>query len=160
MSYFRHNTSIYNHPEHSAGNSVVIQFSPKYLYKTTHFFARDGFWVHTDVIGCVFHLCNCRAHYDDVTITTIASQITNLTVVYSILYSDADQRKHQSSASLAFVWGFTGDRWIPRTNGQLRGKSFHLMTSSWACIIMLYRMWIHDTRGLFREQRLLNQHWV
>ena len=33
----------------------------------------------------------------------IASQITSLTVVYSIVYSDADQRKHQSSASLAFV---------------------------------------------------------
>ena len=26
---------------------------------------------------------------------------------------------------------FTGDRWIPRTNGNLRGKCFHLMTSSW-----------------------------
>ena len=26
---------------------------------------------------------------------------------------------------------FTWDRWIPRTNGQLRGKCFHLMTSSW-----------------------------
>ena len=26
---------------------------------------------------------------------------------------------------------FTGDRWIPRTNGQLRGKCIHLMTSSW-----------------------------
>ena len=25
---------------------------------------------------------------------------------------------------------FTGGRWIPRTNGQLRGKCFHLMTSS------------------------------
>ena len=25
---------------------------------------------------------------------------------------------------------FTGDRWIPRINGQLRGKCFHLMTSS------------------------------
>ena len=33
----------------------------------------------------------------------IASQITSLTIVYSIVYSDADQRKHQSSASLAFV---------------------------------------------------------
>ena len=37
----------------------------------------------------------------------------------SIVYSGAGQRKHQSSASLAFVCGeFTGDRWIPRTNGQ------------------------------------------
>ena len=35
----------------------------------------------------------------------IASQITSLTIVYSIVYSDADQRKHQSSASLAFVQG-------------------------------------------------------
>ena len=34
-----------------------------------------------------------------------ASQITSLTIVYSIVYSDADQRKHQSSASLAFVCG-------------------------------------------------------
>ena len=37
--------------------------------------------------------------------TTMASQITSLTAVYSTVYSDADQRKHQGSASLAFVWG-------------------------------------------------------
>ena len=36
---------------------------------------------------------------------TITSQITSLTIVYSIVYSDTDQRKHQSSASLAFVRG-------------------------------------------------------
>ena len=35
--------------------------------------------------------------------TMMASQITSLTVVYLIVYSGADQRKHQSSASLAFV---------------------------------------------------------
>ena len=34
-----------------------------------------------------------------------ASQITSLTVVYSTVYSDADQRKYQSFASLAFLWG-------------------------------------------------------
>ena len=56
--------------------------------------------------------------------------ITSLTVVYSTIYSDADQRKHQSSASLAFVWGIHRDRWIPRTYGPQRGKCFHLMTSS------------------------------
>ena len=33
----------------------------------------------------------------------IASQITSITIVYSAVYSDADHRKHQSSASLAFV---------------------------------------------------------
>ena len=35
----------------------------------------------------------------------MASQITSLTIVYSTVCSDADQRKHESSASLAFVWG-------------------------------------------------------
>ena len=35
----------------------------------------------------------------------IASQINSLTIVYSTVYSDADQRKHQISTSLAFVWG-------------------------------------------------------
>ena len=33
----------------------------------------------------------------------MASQITSLTIVYSTVYSSADQRKHQRSASLAFV---------------------------------------------------------
>ena len=42
-------------------------------------------------------------HYGDVIMGVIASQITSLTTVYSTVYSDADQRKHQSSASLAFV---------------------------------------------------------
>ena len=70
-------------------------------------------------------------HYIDVIMTTMASQITSRTVVYSTVFSDADQRKHQSSASVAFVWGIHRDRWIPRTKGQLRGKCFHSMTSSW-----------------------------
>ena len=70
-------------------------------------------------------------HYDGVIMTTMASQITSLTVVCSTVYWDANQRKHQSSASLAFVWGIHRDRWIHRTKSQLRGKCFHLMTSSW-----------------------------
>ena len=37
------------------------------------------------------------------------SQITSLTIAYSTVYSGADQRKHQSSASLAFVRGI--HRW-------------------------------------------------
>ena len=46
-----------------------------------------------------------NGNYDDVIMGAIASQITSLTSVYSTVYSDADHRKHQSSASLAFVWG-------------------------------------------------------
>ena len=53
-------------------------------------------------------------HYSDLIMTTMASQITSLTVVYLIVYSDADQQKHQSSASMEF----TGHRWMPRTKGQ------------------------------------------
>ena len=41
-------------------------------------------------------------YYNDVIMDTIAFQITSLTIVYSTVYSDADQRNHQSSASLAF----------------------------------------------------------
>ena len=40
---------------------------------------------------------------------TMASQITSLTIVYSIVYSGADQRMHQSYASLALVRGI--HRW-------------------------------------------------
>ena len=48
-------------------------------------------------------------HYNDVIMSTMASQITSLTIVYSSVYSGADQRKHQSSVSLAFVTGL--HRW-------------------------------------------------
>ena len=44
-------------------------------------------------------------HYNYVTMGSMASQITSLTIVYSTFYSGADERKHQSSASLAFVSG-------------------------------------------------------
>ena len=44
-------------------------------------------------------------HYHVVTMGAMASQITSLKLVYLTIYSDADQRKHQSSASLAFVRG-------------------------------------------------------
>ena len=50
-------------------------------------------------------ICHCS----DVRMGTIASQITSLTIVSSIVYSGADQRKHQSSASLVFVRGI--HRW-------------------------------------------------
>ena len=44
-------------------------------------------------------------HYGDVIMGAMTSQIISLTIVCSMVYSGADQRKHQSSASLAFVWG-------------------------------------------------------
>ena len=53
--------------------------------------------VHVEVIRC--------QQYNDVIMGAAASQITSLTTVYSTVYSYVDQRKHQSSASLAFVQG-------------------------------------------------------
>ena len=54
------------------------------------------------------------------------------------------------------LWGeFTGDRWIPHTEGQLRGKCFHLMTSSWECRtgirvatrwVWVYLIWASSTQ--------------
>ena len=44
-------------------------------------------------------------HYCDVIMGAMESQITSLSVVYSIIHSGADQRKHKSSSSLTFVLG-------------------------------------------------------
>ena len=48
-------------------------------------------------------------HYNDVIMSAMASQITSLTIVYSTVYSRRRSKKHQSSASLAFVRGI--HRW-------------------------------------------------
>ena len=62
------------------------------------------------LINCFecFQPLKCLSHYDDDILGAIASQITSLTIFYSTVYSDADQIKHQSSASLAFA------TWIDR----------------------------------------------
>ena len=65
-------------------------------------------------------LLDPNTHYGNVIMGTIASQITNLTIVYSTVYSDADQRKHQNSASLAFFEG----------NSPLTGEFFPQMASN------------------------------
>ena len=51
-----------------------------------------------------------KHHYSDVIMSVMASQITSLTIVYSTVYSGADQRTHQCSESLAFVRGI---HWWP-----------------------------------------------
>ena len=48
-------------------------------------------------------------HYNDVIMSTMASQITSLAIVYWTVHSGTDERKHPSSASLAFVRGI--HRW-------------------------------------------------
>ena len=58
------------------------------------------------------------AHYDDVIMGAIASQITSLTIVYPSVYSGADQSNIKAPRHWPLCGEFTGDRWIPRTNGQ------------------------------------------
>ena len=53
----------------------------------------------------IFHLLRIFLHYHDVIMGAIAYQITSLTIVYSTVYLGADKKKHQRSASLAFVRG-------------------------------------------------------
>ena len=65
--------------------------------------------------GCLESLTELSAlwfvlYYRDVIIGAMASQITSLTIVYSTVYSGEDQRKHHSSASLAFLRGI---HWWP-----------------------------------------------
>ena len=66
------------------------------------------FWV-VSLVQDKYHYPGPR-HYDDVIMGAMASYITSLNIVYSTVYSAADQRKHQSSASLAFVRGI--HRWL------------------------------------------------
>ena len=51
--------------------------------------------------------CSCQLgrHYSDVIMSSMASQMASLMIVYFTFYAGADQRRHQSPASLAFVRG-------------------------------------------------------
>ena len=77
---------------------------------------RNPNWITIWLVKLIYNqrtmLSMTRPHYaqypwwfNDVIMSTMASQITSITIVYSTVYTGADQRKHQSSASLAFVWG-------------------------------------------------------
>ena len=58
------------------------------------------------LLQCYLHIVHHRLlHYCDIIMGAMASQVTSLMIVYSAVYLGADQRKHQSSASLAFVRG-------------------------------------------------------
>ena len=62
-------------------------------------------WCPSSRVSAQRCLCVPIQHYRDFIMGTIASHIISLTIVYSTVYAGADQRKHQSSASLAFVRG-------------------------------------------------------
>ena len=92
---------------------------------------------------------NC-IHHGDVIMGTIASQIS-LTIVYSNICLDADQRKHQSSASLAFVRGIHRGPVNSPHKWPVTRKCFHLMTSSWLANNMV--------RSLYGDRTIVGTHW-
>ena len=80
---------------------------------------------------------NTSYRYNDVIMSTMASQITSLTTVYLTVYSRADQRKHQSSASLAFVRGI--HRWSGEFPAQ-RASNAENVSIRWRHHAILYRI--------------------
>ena len=92
-------------------------------------------------------------HYNDVIMSAMASQITSLMIVYSTVNSGADQRKHQSSASLAFV------QWIHRGpvnslhKGPVTWKMFPFddIYHVFLCMRKMYGRWLHCTAQWWNE---------
>ena len=82
----------------------------------------------------------------DVIMSVKASQITSVTIVWSTVFSGADQRKQQSSVSLAFARGF--HRWpvdslhkgpVTRKMSQFDGADvFNLISPSWGIEMNIY----------------------
>ena len=71
--------------------------------------------MHTEIDGCGN---GDSIHYNDTIMSAIASQTTDVSFVYSAVYSSATERQHQTPRHWP-LWGeITGDRWIPRTKGQ------------------------------------------
>ena len=86
--------------------------------------------------------------------SAMASQITNFTIVYSSIYAGAVQRKHQSSASLAFVQGI--HRWPMNSThkGPVTRKMFpfddFIMCVVYTCVLSAWEMsCIHTLAPLF-----------
>ena len=126
---------------------------------------------HDDTANAVVprYLQGQRPHYNDVMMSATASQIISLTIICSSVYAGADQRKHQSSVSLAFVWGI--HRWPVNSPHKwpVTRKCFHLMTSS--CRIVTFqertvascvegRWWPLSEDGGVSERMAVTSHWV
>ena len=68
----------------------------------------------------------------------MASQITSLAIVYSTVYLGADQRQHQRSVSLAFVWGIhsveSPSMVDPQWDIWYWGSKWNLHTVCWSAV--------------------------
>ena len=55
---------------------------------------------------------------------------------------------------------FTGDRWIQRINGHLRGKCFHLMTSLWASKSGMNYLWLNCPLWVTNPKSQCHSYWI
>ena len=92
-------------------------------------------------------------HYSDVIKSVVASQINGVSIVYSIVCLGADQWKHQSSASLALVWGIHPWPVNSQHKGPVTRKMLpSTMTSSWN--------WPHGNTTKIPLMLNICQHWL
>ena len=75
------------------------------------------------------------SHCNDVIMGAIASQITTSRLFTQAFIQTQIKENIKAPRHWPLCGEFTGDRWIPRTNDQLRGKCFRLMTSWWTIAI-------------------------
>ena len=84
----------------------------------------------------------------------MASQITSLMIVYSSVYSGTDQRKYQSSESMAFVRGIHRGPVNSPHKGPVTRKMFPfydvIMKNSVCQELIIY---CHHRWGLFHKQK-------
>ena len=104
-------------------------------------------------------------HYDDVTMSLMASQITSLTIVYPTVYSGVDQREHQSSASLAFVrgihWGLVNSphKW-PVTRKMFPFDDV-IMMICYICVSISFQIEMGEVGGLWYVSILVKDNvWI
>ena len=136
-----------------------FQFITKCHYRTSQStiftYSLFGTWtlmVTCQFMSCIIHFFVAKLciHYCDVIMGAMASQLTSLTIVYATVYPDAYQRKHQSSASLAFVRRI--HRWplnSPRLLFDFKMTSWH---ENYFCITV--PMWGEPVTAMWSSYKL------
>ena len=123
----------YSKPKRLATIFYFIFFSFELWYKLDHTFP------------------TYMSHYSDVIMSAMASQITDVSIVYSTVCSGADKRKHQSSAALAFVTGI--HRWP--VNSPHKGQVTRKMLDDVIMRMILFKLQL----GLIAVQPIM-AYWI
>ena len=92
-------------------------------------------FIHLDALA-MQSISRCN-EYSDVMVGAMASQITSLTIVYSTVYSGADQRKYKSSASLALRWPVNSPHKWPVTRKMVSFDDVIMANNVLLCCVVL-----------------------